>query len=73
MIEEYTVNNETVQDIEDFIYDSFNDYTKVFGGIEIYDNMEGGVVIEIYNNNLSADLYNAFYESGFEIIADKEY
>ena len=73
MIREYRIYNETVQDIEDFIYDNFNDYNKIFGGIEIFDTKEGDVVIEIYNNDLTADLYNAFYGAGFEIIADRDY
>jgi len=73
MAKEFTVLDETVLAIEDFIYDNFYDYEKVFDGIEIYEDMQGGVVIEIYNRNLGVDLYELFYNEGFEVIADKDY
>jgi len=73
MVKEFTVLDETVLAIEDFIYDNFYDYEKVFDGIEIYEDMQGGVVIEIYNRNLGVDLYELFYNEGFEVIADKDY
>tara|TARA_R110002050_G_scaffold246028_1_gene383850 strand:+ start:98 stop:319 length:222 start_codon:yes stop_codon:yes gene_type:complete len=73
MIKEFTVFDETVQDVEDFIYESFYDYNRVFGYIEIFENMEGGVVIEIHTNKLGVDLYSLFYNAGFEVVADKDY
>tara|TARA_R110000824_G_scaffold362273_1_gene550207 strand:+ start:44 stop:265 length:222 start_codon:yes stop_codon:yes gene_type:complete len=73
MVKEFTVFDETVQDVEDFIYESFYDYDRVFGYIEIFENTEGGVVIEIHTNKLGADLYSLFYNAGFEVVADKDY